>query len=140
LGRGIGFISVRRGRVGLSCYVVAIRAAKIGILLGLRNIGLIIGGVAMPRSRSYREDLWADLRDPEEAKEYLNAALSDGHPEVFLLALQDVIEASKNDQRSLNEVKDGEEALLITEISELPDIQKVLGSLGYRLKIEKLSA
>jgi hypothetical protein len=40
----------------------------------------------------------------------------------------------------LNEVKDGEEALLITEISELPDIQKVLGSLGYRLKIEKLSA
>ncbi len=44
----------------------------------------------MPRSKSYQSDLINALKDPLEAQEYLNAALEDGNPEVFLLALRDV--------------------------------------------------
>ena len=44
-------------------------------------------------SRSYRTELLKALTDPSEAAEYLNAALEDGEPEVFLLALRQVAEA-----------------------------------------------
>ncbi|AFZ51434.1 helix-turn-helix domain-containing transcriptional regulator [Dactylococcopsis salina] len=47
----------------------------------------------MSRTRSYKEDLLEALSDPIEAREYLNAALEDENPEVFLLALRDVVEA-----------------------------------------------
>jgi DNA-binding phage protein len=47
----------------------------------------------MPKTRSYKEELLKALQEPEEAKEYLNAALEDGNPEVFLLALRDVVDA-----------------------------------------------
>ena len=44
-------------------------------------------------SRPYKEELLEDLRDPGEAAGYLTAALEDGSPAVFLLALRDVAEA-----------------------------------------------
>lgn len=44
-------------------------------------------------SRPYKEELLEDLRDPSEAAAYLTAALEDGSPNVFLLALRDVAEA-----------------------------------------------
>lgn len=47
----------------------------------------------MPRSKSYQEDLIKALEDPLEAQEYLNAALTDSNPDVFLLALRDVAES-----------------------------------------------
>lgn len=53
----------------------------------------------MPRNEkekltgSYEDYLLGSLKDPEEAKNYLNAALEDGDPSVFLLALQDVIKS-----------------------------------------------
>jgi DNA-binding phage protein len=47
----------------------------------------------MPRSRSYRNDLLQDLQDPQETQEYINAALEDDDPQVFLLALHDVVDA-----------------------------------------------
>ncbi|GFE70202.1 DNA-binding protein [Chroococcus sp. FPU101] len=93
----------------------------------------------MPRSRSYQEDLFEALRDPEEAQEYLNAALEDVNPEVFLLALKDVIEANQNIMRSLHD-NNKDEILSMQGSSELTNLQKVLSSLGYRLMIEKLSA
>jgi len=40
----------------------------------------------------YREDLLADLADPEYAAEYITAAHRESH-EAFLLALRDVVEA-----------------------------------------------
>lgn len=50
----------------------------------------------MPRrSRLYEESLFAALQDPNEAAEYLNAALEDGDQEVFLLALRQVVEANR---------------------------------------------
>jgi probable addiction module antidote protein len=38
----------------------------------------------------YENGLLEDLSDPEEAAAYLNAALEDGSPEVFIMALKDV--------------------------------------------------
>jgi probable addiction module antidote protein len=44
------------------------------------------------RTSSFRDDLLADLADPREASNYLNAALEDSD-EMFLVALRDVAEA-----------------------------------------------
>ncbi|MGK7895145.1 MAG: hypothetical protein AB4372_16355 [Xenococcus sp. (in: cyanobacteria)] len=38
----------------------------------------------MTRARNYKDDLLKALTDPNEAREYLNAALEDENPEVFL--------------------------------------------------------
>jgi probable addiction module antidote protein len=47
----------------------------------------------MPKRTSiFRDDLLADLADPREASNYLNAALEDSE-EMFLVALRDVAEA-----------------------------------------------
>jgi probable addiction module antidote protein len=43
--------------------------------------------------RNYKEHLLEQLRDREEAAAYLNAALQDENPHVFLLALRDIAEA-----------------------------------------------
>jgi probable addiction module antidote protein len=47
----------------------------------------------MTKSKSYQHDLIEALRDPREAEEYLNAALEEVDPELFLLALRNVAEA-----------------------------------------------
>jgi probable addiction module antidote protein len=44
-------------------------------------------------TKDYRESLLEDLQDPEEAAAYLTAALDEGDPAVFLLALRNVAEA-----------------------------------------------
>jgi len=41
----------------------------------------------------YEQGLKESLRDPQEAAEYLNAALEDESQEVFLMALKDVADA-----------------------------------------------
>lgn len=46
----------------------------------------------MEKSASYQEYLLESLKDPEEAAGYLNAALEGGDLNVFLLALQNVIQ------------------------------------------------
>lgn len=45
------------------------------------------------KSVSYQDYLVESLKDPEEAAGYLNAALSGGDIRVFLLALQNVVQA-----------------------------------------------
>lgn len=45
------------------------------------------------RLKDYHEQLICDLKNSKEAKAYLNAALLDEDPKVFLLALRNVIEA-----------------------------------------------
>ena len=47
------------------------------------------------RTSSYRDRLLEDLRDSQEAADYINAALEEGEPEMLLLALRDVAEAHK---------------------------------------------
>ena len=48
----------------------------------------------MGKSRSYKEHLDKRLKDPEEAAAYLNAALEDEDPGVFLIALRDIAHAN----------------------------------------------
>lgn len=47
----------------------------------------------MGRVRDYKEHLLQQLQDRKEAAAYLNAALQDEDPHVFLLALRDIAEA-----------------------------------------------
>lgn len=47
----------------------------------------------MGRVRNYKEHLLQQLQDRKEAAAYLNAALQDEDPHVFLLALRDIAEA-----------------------------------------------
>jgi probable addiction module antidote protein len=45
------------------------------------------------RSKDFKEYLLEQLKDPEEAAAYINAAMEDEDPRVFLIAIQDVAEA-----------------------------------------------
>ena len=47
----------------------------------------------MKPAKDYREDLIEDLKNPEEAFAYLNAALEAWDKKAFLLALRNVLEA-----------------------------------------------
>jgi len=47
----------------------------------------------MVKVRDYKEHLLQQLQDPEEAAAYLNAALHEDDPHVFLMALRDIAEA-----------------------------------------------
>lgn len=49
----------------------------------------------------YQEELIKSLQDPEEAAAYLNAALMDEDPRIFLIALKNVIDAQEQDISSL---------------------------------------
>lgn len=94
----------------------------------------------MPRSRSYHAELIQDLQDPIEAQAYLNAALEEKDSELFLLALQHVVEAR------LRMVEISEQGTSITTTlrqalseagnSEFTNLNKILNTLGYRLAIQ----
>ena len=47
----------------------------------------------MVKLKDYKEHLHKQLKDPEEAAAYLNAALEDDDPHVFLLAMRNIAEA-----------------------------------------------
>jgi probable addiction module antidote protein len=49
----------------------------------------------------YQEQLIRELEDPNEAREYLNAALMDEDPRIFLLALKNVLEAQGDDMTAI---------------------------------------
>ena len=51
--------------------------------------------------RNYQEKLLEDLQDPEEAQAYLNEALMDEDPRIFLLALKNVHEAQGGEMTDL---------------------------------------
>jgi probable addiction module antidote protein len=97
----------------------------------------------MPRSRSYKDDLLRTLQDPEEAQEYLNAALEDEDPHVFLLALRDVADANLGITKLAEKTGRSRESLYRSLSDkgnpELSDVRSILDSLGYRLAVEALS-
>ena len=57
---------------------------------------------ATMKSRSYQADLHKALKSPVEAAEYMKAALEEGDPEVFLVALRDVAAAILNEGKDLD--------------------------------------
>ena len=51
-----------------------------------------VQGAIMSKSKAYHAELIENLRDPREAEEYLNAALEEDDPELFLVALRSLFE------------------------------------------------
>ena len=62
-------------------------------------------------TKDYKADLLASLKDIDEATEYLNAALKDENPEVFLLALKDVVEANSGTEELAESTNPNRESL-----------------------------
>ena len=90
-------------------------------------------------AEKYENNLKADLLDPVEAAEYLNAALEDGSQEVFLMALKDVANA-KGISEIARETKLNRENLyriLSTRGNpKLKSLNSVLHSVGLKLSVE----
>jgi probable addiction module antidote protein len=98
----------------------------------------------MAKSRNYKNHLVESLKDPTEAAEYLNAALEDGEPEVFLLALRDVVDSYGGmgklaESTSLN--RENLYRMLSTKGNpEFFSLSTVLDAVGFRLAVEPKSA
>ena len=95
----------------------------------------------MTKSKGYKEELIQSLKDPKEAAEYLNAALEEGSPEVFLLALKDVAEALGGGMSKLARKTRLNRENLYRMLSEkgnpeLRSMGTLLNALGFKLAIE----
>jgi probable addiction module antidote protein len=91
-------------------------------------------------TKSYVESLHQRLaEDPKYAASYLDAALEDGDPQVFLLALRDVAEA-RGVGKLAEEAKLNRESMyrMLSEKGNprLSSLDAVLDALGLRLAIE----
>ena len=97
----------------------------------------------MARSKSYKDYLIESLREPTEAVGYLNAALHDDDPEVFLMALRDVTEALGGVGTLSKKTKLNRESLyrMLSKNGNpsLSSLHTLLDSLGFRLSVEKSS-
>jgi probable addiction module antidote protein len=93
----------------------------------------------MKKSKSYQLDLIENLRDPREAEDYLNAALEEDDPELFLLALRNVAEAQGGVAQLAEKAKLNRESLykMLSERGnpELRSLDALLHALGFRLAV-----
>ena len=94
-------------------------------------------------TRDYKESLFEDLRDPEFAVAYLNAALEEGAQEVFLLHLRDVADAWGGVGRLAAETDLAREALyrMFSENGnpQWSSFEKIRHALGLRLAVARAS-
>lgn len=87
----------------------------------------------------YEVGLLEDLRDPEEAAAYLNAALEDDDPRIFLLALRHVTEALGMSQVSRDSGLNRENLYRMLSSNgnpQLNSLHMLLRSIGLRLAIQ----
>ena len=87
----------------------------------------------------YKTGLLEDLQDPEEALAYLNAALEDEDPRVFLLALRDVAEARGISQVARDAQLNRENLYRMLSLNgnpQLSSLTALLRSIGLRLAIQ----
>ena len=93
----------------------------------------------MTKSKSYQIDLIEALRDPREAEEYLNAALEEVDPELFLLALRNVAEAQGGMAQLADRADLTRESLyrMLSERGnpEFKSLEALLHALGFRLAV-----
>jgi probable addiction module antidote protein len=93
----------------------------------------------MKKSKAYQADLIESLRDPREAENYLNAALEEGDPELFLLALRNVADAHGGVAQLADKTKLNRESLykMLSERGnpELRSLDALLHALGFRLAV-----
>jgi len=93
----------------------------------------------MKPTKSYHETLIKALKDPEEAAEYLNAALEDGDERVFLAALKNVAEA-RGGMAKLSHITKLNRANLYNALSKhgnpaVQTLANVLHTFGLRLAV-----
>ena len=93
----------------------------------------------MKKSKAYQPDLIESLRNVGEAEEYLNAALEEDDPELFLLALRNVAEAQGGVAWLAEKTKLNRESLykMLSERGnpELRSLDVLLHALGFRLAV-----
>ncbi len=93
----------------------------------------------MRKSKAYQADLIENLRDAREAEEYLNAALEEDDPELFLLALRNVAEAQGGVASLAEKTKLNRESLyrMLSERGnpELKSLDTLLHAMGFRLAV-----
>ena len=87
----------------------------------------------------YQEKLLQDLQDPKEATAYLNAALTDEDPRIFLLALKNVIAAQGKISNIAKKTKLNRENLyrMLSKKGnpKLTSIIPILNFLGFNLSV-----
>lgn len=93
----------------------------------------------MTKSKSYQAELIESLRDPREAAEYLNAALEEDDPELFLLGLRNVADAQGGAAQLAEKTKLNRESLYkmlsVRGNPELRSLEALLQALGLRLAV-----
>ena len=93
----------------------------------------------MKKSKAYQPALIDNLRNVGEAEEYLNAALEEEDPELFLLALRNVAEAQGGVAQLAEKTKLNRESLykMLSERGnpELRSLDTLLHALGFRLAV-----
>lgn len=95
------------------------------------------------RIRDYQEELINSLQDPDEAIEYLNAALDDEDPRIFLLALKNVLEAQAVDLSTVARKTDLNRENLYRMLSKrgnpkLTSLRSVLHTIGLQLSVQSV--
>ncbi len=93
----------------------------------------------MGKTKSYKTHLDDRLKDPNEAAGYLNAALEDDDPHVFLLALRDVADAmggmsQLSDKSALNR-QSLYRALSKSGNPKLLSVLSILEAMGFEVTI-----
>jgi probable addiction module antidote protein len=93
----------------------------------------------MKKNKPYQPELLESLRNPREAEEYLNVALEEDDPELFLLALRNVTEAQGGVARLAEKTKLNRESLykMLSEQGnpEFKSLDVLLHALGFRLAV-----
>lgn len=91
---------------------------------------------------NYREFLIKSLKDPEEAQGYLEVALADGDPKVFLAALRDVAKAQGGMTAMARKTKLHRTGLYRFFSRQgnptYQNLMVVMRALGYRLRLDRL--
>lgn len=92
------------------------------------------------RTKSYQKELLEALKNPDEAAEYLNAALEENDPEVFLLAVRNIAEAQGGIKKLAGRTHLNRENLyrILSDKGnpELYSLQSILDALGLKLAVE----
>lgn len=98
----------------------------------------------MPRSVSYDQYLVRSLTNPKRAKAYLNAALEDEDPRVFLIALRNVAKArgSMSELAATSQLNRENMYRMLSKKGNpsLQSLGALLSSLGFRLAVESKDA
>ena len=93
-------------------------------------------GKSVPHEETIADHL---RKNPEEAAEYLNTALTDDDPRVFLLALRDVTKAYGGMKNAAEKAKLNRESLYKSLSGKrnprLNNITTLLGALGFQVQI-----